>query len=202
MKVSNTAERLKSIMSERNLKQVDILEKAKPFSTEYDIKLTKVDLSQYLAGKVEPGQAKLFLLANVLNVNEAWLMGYDVPKERQPIIKNHKSFSDEVLYSISILALRSGFKFDFFANQYQISRKDYIVKLSPKEVQDYADTAIKQIEYITNLMLTNKLRDNIVPITKDYLLPQAAHERTDISEDDRTEELRKQEDDIMDDPNF
>ncbi len=76
------SERLKQIMINNNLKQVDILEKAKPYCVKYNVKLGKNDLSQYVSGKVEPGQRKLWILALVLNVSEAWLMGYDVPMER------------------------------------------------------------------------------------------------------------------------
>lgn len=81
MKVSNTSERLKELMKNFNLRQVDILDKTKPFCNEYNIKMNKSDISQYVSGLVEPGQEKLFVLAKALNVNEAWLMGYDVPKE-------------------------------------------------------------------------------------------------------------------------
>jgi len=77
-----TSERLNEIMHEQNLKQVDILEKAKKYCEKYNIKLTKSDLSQFVSGKVEPGQAKLFILGLTLNVSEAWLMGYDVSPER------------------------------------------------------------------------------------------------------------------------
>lgn len=84
MRTSCTSERLKQILQETGMKQVDILAKAAPFCKKYDAKITKVDLSQYVSGKVEPGQAKLFILANALNVNEAWLMGYDVPISRMP----------------------------------------------------------------------------------------------------------------------
>ena len=83
MKISNTAERIKQIMNERNIKQVDILELAKPYCEKYGVKLNKNDLSQYVNEKNEPGQHKLSILGLALNVNEAWLMGYDVPMERQ-----------------------------------------------------------------------------------------------------------------------
>lgn len=76
-----TAERLKQIMKEENLKQVDILERSKKFCEIHGTKLTKTDLSQYVSGKVEPGQDKLCILALSLNVNEVWLMGFDVSKE-------------------------------------------------------------------------------------------------------------------------
>lgn len=83
MKKFNTSYRLKQIMSQRNLKQVDILNLAAPYCKKYDIKLNKNDLSQYVSGKVEPGQHKLYILGLALKVNEAWLMGFDdVPMER------------------------------------------------------------------------------------------------------------------------
>ena len=77
-----TSVRLKRLLSERNLRQVDILEKAAPYCKKYGVKLTKSDLSQYVSGKFAPGQDKLSILGLALNVSEAWLMGYDVPMER------------------------------------------------------------------------------------------------------------------------
>ncbi len=78
-----TYQRLRTIMSARNLRQVDILEMAKPYCEQYGIKLNKTDLSQYCSGKVEPKQEKLTILGLTLGVSEAWLMGYDVPIERK-----------------------------------------------------------------------------------------------------------------------
>lgn len=83
MKSENTSTRLKQILKERNLKQVDVLELAKPYCKKYNIKLGKTDLSQYVSGKVEPGSDKLGILGHALNVSETWLMGYDVPMERK-----------------------------------------------------------------------------------------------------------------------
>ncbi len=82
MKISSTSARLKEIMNEKGLKQVDILIKAKPFCEKYGVRLGKNDLSQYINGKFEPGQEKLTILGLALDVNEAWLMGYDVEKSR------------------------------------------------------------------------------------------------------------------------
>lgn len=83
MKRENTALRLKQLMQERSLKQVDILEMTKPYCAKYDVKMNKSDLSQYVSGKVEPNQDKLFVLSRALRVNEAWLMGFDVEKEKE-----------------------------------------------------------------------------------------------------------------------
>ena len=93
MKNSNTATRLKEIMHERNLRQVDILNMAKPFCRKYDVKLEKNDLSQYVNGKVEPGQEKLTVLGLALNVSETWLMGYDVPIAREYTVPDYPNIS-------------------------------------------------------------------------------------------------------------
>lgn len=95
MKVSNTSARLKELMQERTLRQVDILNAAKPYCAQYGIKLEKNDLSQYVSGKVEPKQEKLTILGLALNVNEAWLMGYDVSMARNVSSPPHPTVSDE-----------------------------------------------------------------------------------------------------------
>jgi len=82
MKVSNTAERLKRVMSERGLKQVDIIAMCKPHCERYGVKMNKSDISQYVSGKSEPSQDKLVVLAMALNVQESWLMGFDVPEKK------------------------------------------------------------------------------------------------------------------------
>ena len=74
MKKENTAIRLKRIMSDRNLRQVDILNLTEPYCKKYDVKMNKSDISQYCSGKTEPNQDKLFILGIALNVSEAWLM--------------------------------------------------------------------------------------------------------------------------------
>ena len=75
-----TADRLKQIMAERGLKQADILRLCQPYVDKFRIKVGSNDLSQYVTGKVVPGQTKLFILAKALRVNEAWLMGFDVDR--------------------------------------------------------------------------------------------------------------------------
>lgn len=45
----------------------------------------KSSLSLYLREAYEPKQDKIYKMAVVLNVSEAWLMGYDVPMKREEI---------------------------------------------------------------------------------------------------------------------
>lgn len=75
-----TGERLKQIMAERGLRQIDIVRLCEPYMRRYKIRIGRNDISQYLSGKCEPGNTKLFLLGKALRVNEVWLMGYDVDK--------------------------------------------------------------------------------------------------------------------------
>ena len=84
MRSSNPSERLKQLMSERNLKQVEILEKSLPYQKELGIKMGKSTLSQYVNGVQSPDQHRIYLLSKTLEVSEPWLMGYDVEKKRIP----------------------------------------------------------------------------------------------------------------------
>lgn len=114
MEKENTAIRLKKIMDERGIRQVDILNLAAPYCEKYNVKMNKSDLSQYCSGKTEPNQDKLFVLGAALNVNEAWLMGYDVPMERnhyedQTILRFDAEFDDarDIIESAGYLTLLS-----------------------------------------------------------------------------------------------
>lgn len=83
MRPFTTSQRLRQIMDERGLKQVDILRLAEPYCEKYNVKLSKGALNQYISGVVrEPRNDKLSVLAFALGVSEAWLMGFDVPIER------------------------------------------------------------------------------------------------------------------------
>ncbi len=66
--------RLKKALKIRGLKQTDLCSMTE---------INKSTMSQYLSGQYEPSQLKLEIISRALKVNEAWLMGYDVPMERQ-----------------------------------------------------------------------------------------------------------------------
>ena len=70
--MATTAERLQEIISIRNIKQVELIEKTG---------ISKGALSSYISGRYVPKQDNIYKLAKALNVNPAWLMGLDVPME-------------------------------------------------------------------------------------------------------------------------
>ncbi len=82
MKRETTAKRLRQVMEQRQLRQVDVLKLCEPYCKKFDVCLGKSLLSQYLSGNAEPGPERLSILCSALGVSEAWLMGFDVPAER------------------------------------------------------------------------------------------------------------------------
>ena len=65
--------RLKEGLDIRGMKPIDLCNKTK---------ISKSAISQYLSGYAKPKADRIFIIAKALDVNEAWLMGYDVPMER------------------------------------------------------------------------------------------------------------------------
>lgn len=90
-------DRLKEYMRLHNLKQVDILDMTKPFFTD-KVKVTKTDLSQYINNKTEPRSDKLHILAKGLNVDEAWLLGFDDATKPHKLDKDLVPSNIEYLY--------------------------------------------------------------------------------------------------------
>lgn len=100
MKKYTVSQRLNQYMKKNNLRQIDILNKAKPFCEKYNIKIGDNDLSQYVNGKVTPSEKKLCVLSEALNINEVWLMGYDVPdvpKLSKTMFTNLNQDSNEII---------------------------------------------------------------------------------------------------------
>ena len=73
-RAESCSQRISAALKHRNIKQADLCKLAK---------VPKSSLSLYLSGAYEPKQDRIYDMARVLNVSEAWLMGYDVPMERQ-----------------------------------------------------------------------------------------------------------------------
>lgn len=140
------AKRIKEAMNEKEMKQAELVSLTK---------ISKGALSSYISGKYEPKQTNIYKLAKALGVNEAWLMGYDVPMN-----------TNQSLHDTYPLIL------DYYNSLNDIGKHE----------------ATKRVEELT-----------YIPIYKKHLEVNAAHERTDI---EITEEMRKHDDDIMNDENF
>ena len=74
--------RIRKALSVRNMTQTELCAKAR---------VSKSTLSEYLSGKYEPKQDKAYIIAKALDVNPAWLMGFDAPMEIADIQKSSPS---------------------------------------------------------------------------------------------------------------
>lgn len=73
MKISNFAKRLKEAMDIRKISQTELHEKTG---------IGKPSINAYLKGEYKAKQDKVDLIAEALNVDPTWLIGYDVPMDR------------------------------------------------------------------------------------------------------------------------
>lgn len=66
--------RMRQALQRKGMKQAELADKTG---------IDKGQISSYLSGKYKPKQENLSLLAAALDVSEYWLMGLDVPMERE-----------------------------------------------------------------------------------------------------------------------
>lgn len=69
-------DRLRIALSKRNITQQDLSDKTG---------IPKSSISQYISGYAKPKDDRIYAISVALNINEAWLLGYDVPMERSPV---------------------------------------------------------------------------------------------------------------------
>lgn len=151
--------------------------------------------SKTTIAKIENGtndivQSKVIEFAKVLDTSPAYLMGWISSEQNTSKTNDHRPDF--------ILALPDGTEINI---EYHVHK-------------DYDALKIQQLQRIFSYYLSlndigqRKAMDNLEDLSKIYSssthtkLLNAAHERTDISESERTKEAKKAEEDIMDDPNF
>ena len=71
--VAELRDRLSEALNRKGWKAVDLVERTG---------VPKGAVSYYLAGKSKPKTDRLYIIAQALDVSEAWLLGYDVPMGR------------------------------------------------------------------------------------------------------------------------
>ena len=81
-------DRLKEALAVRGMRAIDLAERSG---------VPKSAISFYLAGKSKPKADRLYIIAQVLDVNEAWLLGYNVPMARTDEAKKNDILAQLVL---------------------------------------------------------------------------------------------------------
>jgi len=195
MERSSTSARLRQLMSETGLRQVDILDKSKPFQKQLGVKMGRSALSQYVTGKSKPDDKKLYLLSKTLGVSEAWLMGYDVEKKRIPDSERN-SISNEQPEILPIY------------NKLEEPRQEKVLDFAKKQLEEQKNSKASSIfdksqddeDYITdyveglvaaghgtfqedNLHMEVRLRANDVPNEYDTIAKVAGDSMEPLIED-------------------
>jgi len=93
--------RLQEALNIRKIKQVDLVEKTL---------ITSDLINKYIKGKATARAHNLSLLANALNVSEPWLMGYDVPMNKEtteePKLFDNTIEQSDILESVKVAMCR------------------------------------------------------------------------------------------------
>lgn len=110
-KVATIADRLNEALRIRGKKQIDLVQ---------GTGVNKSTISRYLRGEREPKQTALLKLARVLNVSEAWLLGFDVAMERTPEQKKN----DDLVKIVGMLRKNPDL-FEVFNLLTQLPTEDY-----------------------------------------------------------------------------
>ena len=72
-RIESCGKRIAKALTIRDIRQSDLANMAN---------IPKSSLSLYLKDAYEPKQDRIYSIAKILDVSEAWLMGYDVPMEK------------------------------------------------------------------------------------------------------------------------
>lgn len=134
MKKENAQIRLKRIMDDRGLRQVDILRMSEPWQKKLDIKISKNTLSQYINGISSPDNYKATLLAKTLGVNEAWLLGYDVPMVESSKIEYD---SETIEKTITVMKKLENPRQQIVLDTAKIQLKEQDEQNKVKQIEDY-----------------------------------------------------------------
>lgn len=100
-RVAEFKDRLKEVLDKRGLRAVDLMDMTG---------VPKSAISFYLAGKSKPKADRIYIIAQALDISEAWLLGYDVPMARSLESKKNDVLSrlvvrlrnDDKLYNLVV----------------------------------------------------------------------------------------------------
>lgn len=160
--MATIAQRINEALGIRHMKQADL------------VRLTgigKSSISTYISGEYEPKQRNIYKLALVLNVSEAWLMGYDVPMERS---------SGDALYNAAKAAVYN----QAFYTLSDKEKERALNSVSPPALtaKDKRDVAQDVEEIMENLSHSGQLMFDGVPMSEAARAAMAAAMRVGLEE--------------------
>lgn len=180
------SDRIKEGLELRKMKQADLVNLTG---------ISKGALSSYISGSYEPKQKNIYKIAKALNVNEAWLMGYNVPMEilggtytvkEVPQPNGYIINNDQNLDNNHTIKISNSYPLDSYVmTPFMLSEKE---KEHIEDLRKLNDTGIeKAINYTKDLTEMPKYQKNNNVTTlpkkeiweeegKEHLMPIASHD--------------------------
>lgn len=122
------------------LKEALALKSVLPSEVSKKTGISKASISRYLTGEFEAKQDNVYLIADFLNVSETWLMGFDVPMERQAIA-NQNAGDGVPLHTREATLLD---KYRLLNDEGKDQADDYVTMLA--ETPKYTDTPLDKVQ--------------------------------------------------------
>lgn len=132
-----------------------------------------------------------------LNVNESWLMGFDVPKERYPIQKS--SFIEQLENQKNTINISSIFAGSAPLHLDNLTKKSFI-NLYNSLASDNSERSHNLLNYFLKLSTLTDEQQNLIYGMIDNMAPPhrnnadntllAAHEDNNASEDDKESDIK------------
>ncbi|GLG89127.1 helix-turn-helix transcriptional regulator [Sellimonas catena] len=179
--MATTSERIREALEIRGMKQADLVEKTG---------IGKSSISTYISGSYEPKQRNLHKIAKALNVSEAWLMGLNVPmeKEKEWDVKTQE-FEDKInAFYYQLRGLGWSCNWSDSEQLYTLTNGITSIKITSDEYSAFVEDSEE--------FYRRRLQKLFLQHSS---LLNAAHARTDI---DIPEDVDTSDNDIMDDENF
>jgi len=143
----NIGERIKSLRKEKGLTQKELSKLSS---------ISEISIRKYENGDRQPKQKAIFHLAKALGVSEGWLMGYDVPMEREEentfLADQTEELSCFIKYLESIKYLvrfekTVGSEEETEAFIIILSKDDITITFTEEEFEDFCNTIKKSIAF-------------------------------------------------------
>lgn len=147
----NIGERIKSLRKQKGLTQKEL---AKLSS------ISEISIRKYESGDRQPKQKAIYHLAKALDVNEGWLMGFDVPMNREEdafLAKQSEELTSFIRYLEAIkylIRFEKDLRDDKKPNDRDnetfivtISKDDITVEFTEDEFKEFQDVIKKSIEF-------------------------------------------------------
>lgn len=178
------SERIKEALEIRDMKQTDLVKLTG---------ITKGALSSYISGAYEPKQRNIYKIAQALNVNEAWLMGYDVSMDKEKINNTiHSQTTSMINYNLEQYIQNLGFNIigDEAEGYLILDTKEAEYEINLSDLESFEDTTESFIKFkLSEIMNKSKKLNkssNVVELPKkekqiweeegkEHLMPIACH---------------------------